>query len=92
MADTRELLEQYAQSEPDHVVLNFSHGAYSPKAFDALGAVLELHKPTLYDKWTRPTEDLDAAVQWHCSRCMRSGSGAVGCATVQAISKALEGP
>lgn len=42
MDDARTLLERYARQDPDHVVQNFTHAAYSPRAFNALRAVLDL--------------------------------------------------
>lgn len=95
--DARTLLERYARQDPDHVVLNFTHAAYSPRAFDALRAVLELHQPrggfTPPDSWYGDQNE--------CQSCggyeLVAGYGERGhrtswpCATVKAITAKLAG-
>jgi len=60
-----------------------------PVYIAAIEAVLELHKQTFYDKWSRPTNDLAASPEsaW-CSTCGRAPAD--GCPTFTAITGLLQ--
>lgn len=91
--DPQELLERYAQSDPDHVVLNFTHGAYSPRAFEALRKVLELHVPrdTYYDADPQQCEHCADQCHSYSGLHCESPDAPWPCPTVRVITEALAG-
>lgn len=88
MADARELLEQYANAKAEYGISTHwpQRVQTAPKAFEALRAVLELHRPLSQNAAFAaiPVEDpVDV--------CSLDTTTTYPCATVRAISKALEG-
>ncbi|GAA1030769.1 MULTISPECIES: hypothetical protein [Amycolatopsis] len=87
MTDPRELIDTYA-AETDFyrgdLLDDREHEA--PKAFDALRAVLDLHKPEDTDP------DVDPGKTYCCTGCLDAYGDYrdYPCATVRAITKALE--
>jgi hypothetical protein len=80
MTEPRELLDAYAQEWPAYID---TKGLAAPKAFEALGEVLKLHRPE-----TGPDDD-GSQVCWKCRGRGDDWPDDWPCETVRAITDAL---
>lgn len=95
MDDPRALIDAYAAEKDWDYPMAFkpARRLFAPKAFAAVRAVLDLHKPETQLVWPDPGEPKDAPMleRLYCVECSHY-EGAVGypCETVEVITRALE--